>query len=486
MVVLEDEQYGPKEAEWDMDEEEKFILDSEGFRALEERLRAIAVTSVRTKNLFLFYLGICAFALMTSATITDFQLLSGAAKIPLPIIKVEVRPLTLFVAGPFLVLGSYFYFLMYLTHLRRMVRNLKEAHPTIEEWRLYPWVFNMRNLFARLVAFTSEYPLPAAVVGALWYRSLVLHNVPLSTILGTMTLLALSHFSLLLFNMGQRPVAPKIAGGVLFGLFVASAALVGWHMPYLMDESIVFEKAFDPETFYQGILFRPANLALISAEKAGFIDTYLIGANLTGASLPGTKFLGANMKGARLLAANLQEADFSRVPGKRPTDLSEADLTDANLRGANFREALLKKSVLRGVDLTGADLRWVNLSGANLQEAKLPGTNLLGANLQGADLRGANLEGAYMSGIDLRRADLGRAVLKGADLRWADLGQAVLRRANLEEANLRESILLGTDMEGALQVDWKNLEGALMDDDTIQPDGTKGPVKKSTAAKPKS
>lgn len=473
---MEEELYGPKDAEWDIDEEEKFLLDSEVGRHLEERLRAIAVTSVRTKNLFMFYLGICAFALMTATTITDFQLLSGAAKIPLPIIKVEIRPTPLFVSGPFLVIGSYFYFLMYLTHLRRMVKNLIKVYPDIEDWRLYPWVFNMRNWFARTIAFTTEYPLPAAVVGALWYRSLVLHNVHLSSVLAALTVFAMSHFAILLFKVSRWTVAPRVAGWILFALFGSSAIWVGWNMPYLMDESVVLTRGLQEGRFYHGLLFRAANMPLISAEKAGFIDTYLIGANLTGASLPGTKFLGANLKGAQLLAANLEGADFSRVPGKRPTDLTDANLTDANLRRANLREAVAKTAMLRGVDLIDADLRWANLSGANLQEAKLQGAKLKGTNLQGADLRGTVLEGAEMTGADLRKADLSRAVLKGADLRWADLGQATFRRADLEGADFRESILIGADLEGSLNADPTKFEGALMDDDTIQPDGSRGSV----------
>lgn len=479
--MVEDEQFGPKEAEWEMSEEEKFLLESGDAtgRVLEERLRAIAVTSVRTKNLFLFYLGICVFALLTAATITDFQLLSGSAKIPLPIIKVEVRPLTLFVAGPFLVLGSYFYFLMYLNHLRRMVQNLKNAHPDTEEWRLYPWVFNMQNWFARIVAFGAEYPLPGAVIAALWYRSLVLHNVPLSSILGAMMLLGFSHFSILLFRLSHKVVhrrAPQVAGWVIMLTFFVSAGLLGWYMPILMDERTTVDALEKPNASYRGLFFRPADLALISQEKAGFIDTYLVGANLTGANLPGTKFLGANMRKARLLAANLAGTDFSRVPGKRPTDLSKADLTDANLRGANMREAILKETILRGSNMRGADLKWANLAEANLQEAKLGGAQLQGANMQGADLRGAVLEGAIMTGANLQGASLDRADLKGADLRWTDLSKAALRRADLKGANFRESVLIGTDLEGAINVEKVRFEGALMDESTIQPDGSMGPV----------
>jgi uncharacterized protein YjbI with pentapeptide repeats len=422
---------------------------------------------------------------MTAATITDFQLLSGAAKIPLPIIKVEIRPTTLFVAGPFLIIGSYYYFLMYLTHLRRMVKNLITTHPQIEDWRLYPWVFNMRNWFARTVAFIAEYPLPAAVVGALWYRSLVLHNVMLSSVLSAMTLLALVHFSVLFFKISRWTIAPRVAGWGLVALFFAAAGLVGWNMPLLMDENAILKKSTESQSFYQGLLFREANLALISADKAGFIDTYLTGANLTGASMPETKFLGANMRGARLLAANLEGSDFSRVPGKRPTDLSKANLTDANLSRSNLREAILKETMLRGVDLTGADLRWANLAGANLQEAKLQGAKLQGTNLEGADLRGTDLEGALMTGTDLRKADLERAILKDADLRWADLGQAIFRRADLQGANLKESIMLGTDFEGALNTDPAFFEGALMDDKTVHPDGTRGPILTTPSKKPK-
>lgn len=464
--MVEEEQFGPKEVEWDIDEEEKFFIDSsQDIRILDDRLRAIAVTSVRTKNLFLIYVGICVFAILTAATITDFQLLSGAAKIPLPIIKVEVRPLMLFYTGPFLVLGSYLYFLMYLAHLRRMVTNLNRLHPETEDWRIYPWVFNMRNWFARAVSFLVEFILPACVVWALWYRSLVLHDIGLSAVLAAMTILSLSHFTKFLFRMVHFTIPARIVGLLILGLLLLAAGVVSWRMPFLMDDGAVIGAVREPQAAFQGILFHPAKLALISSEKAGFIDTYLVGADFTGSKLPGAKFLGANMRGAKLIAANFEGSDFSRVPGKRPTDLSYANLTDANLKGANLRETILQGTILQGANLEGADLSWANLSGAILKEARLSGAQFHGSNLENTDLRGSDLEGAVMSGSDLRKASLDGANMANADLRWADLGEASLARANLEGANFHMAILIGTD-----------LQGTLMDSTTIKPDGTEGPI----------
>ncbi len=86
---------------------------------------------------------------------------------------------------------------------------------------------------------------------------------------------------------------------------------------------------------------------------------------------------------------------------------------------------------------------------AQLRQANLSGSDLSGLDLMGSYLTCADLSGANLSGTDLTNVDLIYANLSGADLTGATLSSATLRGAILD-ANT-------------------NLDGVIIDDNTIAP-----------------
>lgn len=139
-----------------------------------------------------------------------------------------------------------------------------------------------------------------------------------------------------------------------------------------------------------------------------------------------------------------------RRPAGGALALDRALLHDVRLRFTNLAEVDLHFANLDGAHLFGADLTKTDLSGVTFREAVL-----VDATLYQADLRDAVLTGAYASNGDFRATDLSRADLRHAHLDHSRLNQADLRGANLTNADLAHA----------------NLNGAVVDDDTVWPDG---------------
>lgn len=161
-----------------------------------------------------------------------------------------------------------------------------------------------------------------------------------------------------------------------------------------------------------------------------------------------------------------QEWLLSQSSGER-ADLSYVDLHDRDMSNIDLCGALM----------IGTDLNKTSLFRSNLSKSDLTGANLLMAILSQANLSRTNLRMASMFGAHLTKAYLCNANLEGSDLRRADLMEADLKEANLNEAKLSEANLMGANLQGA-KVDIEELGKAITDEDTILPDGSRGPVKK--------
>lgn len=145
------------------------------------------------------------------------------------------------------------------------------------------------------------------------------------------------------------------------------------------------------------------------------------------------------------------------------TDLHRGDFTGVDLRGASLRETRLEQAKFCHPlktrsricsNFEGADLTEANLQGVDFESANLQGAQLALVKLEGAVFRNAELEGANLTSASLRGADLSLANLKGAKLSYAKL-----QSANLTEAELQEADLLEADLQGARLQD-AQLEGA--------------------------
>ena len=129
-------------------------------------------------------------------------------------------------------------------------------------------------------------------------------------------------------------------------------------------------------------------------------------------------------------------------------------------------QRLLEKNACPGCDLTGVDLSRRPLQYADLRAANLTGVRLVQANLHQANLAGARLVAAQLTGVDLSFANL-----SGADFRRAFLrGDVYLIGFYDERPDLRGADLRGANFSSALFYKVR-LEGAIIDDATIMPNG---------------
>ena len=136
---------------------------------------------------------------------------------------------------------------------------------------------------------------------------------------------------------------------------------------------------------------------------------------------------------------------------------------------------LLEKNACPGCDLTGADLSRRVLQHADLRAANLTGVRLVQANLHQANLAGARLVAAQLTGVDLTFANL-----RGADFRRAFLrGEGYLIGFHDERPDLRGADLRGANFSSALFYNVR-LEGAIIDDATIMPNGFPKPQQVSS------
>jgi uncharacterized protein YjbI with pentapeptide repeats len=102
--------------------------------------------------------------------------------------------------------------------------------------------------------------------------------------------------------------------------------------------------------------------------------------------------------GASCPGCNLFQADFAR------TELRGKSFAGARLRQADLSAAIMNRSNFAGADLRDVEAYGALFTGANLAGANLAGASFVGTYLQGANLKGANLEGANFSGAEMDRA----------------------------------------------------------------------------------
>ncbi|RZL95629.1 MAG: DUF2169 domain-containing protein [Variovorax sp.] len=165
------------------------------------------------------------------------------------------------------------------------------------------------------------------------------------------------------------------------------------------------------------------------AQKAGFRDWDLSGANLAGLDLQGADLAGALMEGV--------------------------NLTGANLAGANLQDAVLAHATLQSTHCAGADLRNANLGGAHIEKSDLDRANLAGAIFSGATLvevswRSARLDGVRLDGASTRALDCtGATASEMLTFYKLDLSGCVFAGAHFSGCTFLECKLEGADFSEA-------------------------------------
>lgn len=91
-------------------------------------------------------------------------------------------------------------------------------------------------------------------------------------------------------------------------------------------------------------------------------------------------------------------------------DLEGRTLKGLNLSGARLRQANLSAGVFNRASFAGGDLRDIEASASVFSSSSFAGANLTNASFVGTYLQGANFRGATLRGVNFSGAEMDRAV----------------------------------------------------------------------------
>jgi uncharacterized protein YjbI with pentapeptide repeats len=432
-----------------------------------EGLGQVAKVAEFAQRLFLLVLLQSVYALLTIVSTKDAQLLTNGSSLVLPGVPTPVPTVAFYLIGPFVLLGFYAYFHLYLQAMWEACVELPAVFPDgrLLDEAAYPWLLTRLvrvrlgrwrgtdtplGQLRRVIATLAAWGLVPLLMFSFWWSYLprhdwggtLLHLVLLTVacwaglwLLTTATAtLSGKRVALGLLPSRVRPgsiprwtwqALPAVpAATLVISLFaigrfpVASAGLEPWATADFRDEAV--------STLPPGWTAEDKQLDLVK-----------------GAELPGRDLRHLRASRAVLARANLQKANLQKA------DLNEADLRGANLSGADLTNAVLSGAKLQGADLTQADLTNANLLGALLDQAHLVGAKLPRCQLTDATLIGAQLQSGNLADTQLQRANLTKAELNQANLRKASLEGAKLDNAKLIKADLQAAVLKGASLAGA-------------------------------------
>ncbi len=275
----------------------------------------------------------------------------------------------------------------------------------------------------------------------------------------------------------------------------------------LMGEKTVLSKSD-----FSGTQLRQAHLRASVGAKAIFCDADLSRTDLTDSVFPGADFRGANLQGVSFVNAVLNGSDFSNatVTG---ADFTGAYLLDAKgirtdqhttfiaarivvpkpeQSGNPIQTVLINRFGNTGIGGTDNEITAVPVSVDDVIDGRLfaskrlaglyalrlsaAGTDFTKAELIGSifeelsapasTFRAARLSGATIVQSTLREADLAHAWMPGAIIEDVDLSGA-----NLEKANMCGAVLSGVNLRNAVGIPSANVEGIIIGDGCILPQG---------------
>lgn len=484
-------------------------------------------------------LGFLAFAGVTLLGVEDKDFFAYGVETELPLIGVSIPTSSFFWTAPILATALYLHLHLYLLKLWKIVSSLPDridGEPLGN--RLWPWLVTDWALARRgdqgapLPLRTIQWLLTVGLVwlaGPLvllgfWWRSMVKHDLLLTSALGLLLVLALYVGGTGWVFAKKRPARVKEtdadgrrpergvvvrirrAGAALWRLIRvvwirltdavlrwltriewirrSSAALsrpipvgwirgtgaalwwlirVGWLPPWV-KRAVVFVLMALPVLWISvertWLGTRPLNPREERSLRFEDVWQRVVHAVRIHRAIAGLTNAQLSVKPDDWLDRDIARVDFVRGL-PAGTELEGEAKEKFETEWQRRREEYL--SHINAPDLKGADLRGAVMHGAFLVRADLSVANLEGARLSFAHLEGADLSRAY-----LRRAELWEAHLEGADLRFAHLERANLENAHLEGANLwdthlERANLAHADLEGASLYN-AHLEGAFLND----------------------
>jgi uncharacterized protein YjbI with pentapeptide repeats len=203
-------------------------------------------------------------------------------------------------------------------------------------------------------------------------------------------------------------------------------------------------------------------------------NVFLINADLRSANLHGANLSGADLRGATLQNANVSKANLFKA------NLQKVYLEKADLSSAYLRKADLKGAFIRQTNLSGSSFAYADLSTADLYEADLRESDLNNAELRNVNLQGACLAKAHFNESNLQGANLHNAILEETNFQGSNLSNVNLRNAIIQNTDFFETIFQETDLRGvnlitAINLTKKQIESAIIDNETQLPTYLKKP-----------
>jgi uncharacterized protein YjbI with pentapeptide repeats len=497
-----------------MDENTRAALDVEAPVNPYSLLDALNAASARTATLWLIFLALMAYLMVTVAGITHRDLFLNAGVV-LPLLQARIDLSRFFLAAPALLALLHLGLVAQFVLLARKALEFNAALRLLEstDLRTHPLRLELDSFFfvqavagperSRLlsgflnaIGWITLLGLPLLLLLYLQAAFLPFHDAAITTMqraimLADIALVALIGVFLLRTEASYLGAFLRLGlnnpGSLVFGLIIlAGAAFVSLFMvagPGAPARDDGASAAAAPDGALFGIF--PRSLVLADADLGVGGDAESAGrsvslrgrdlrfarldrvdlrrADLTGANLDGASLAGADLRGARLRCAENgapQPSDDRRkaqCASARGADFSGARLADASLAGADLRGAKFDDASLERADLSRSLISGARFERAGLQRADLSAV----ASERGASFVLANLQGANLAGARLQMADFSGASLPGVNLSLAYLAGAVLREADLEGADLQSARLYGADLRGA-KLQAADLAGALV------------------------
>lgn len=463
-----------------------------------EGLRLVEDTAKNLQTTQFTLLTACLYSWLTIITTTHARLLTNTTTSPLPLIGVQIAIVGFYYAAPFLLLGFYYYFHLYLQRLWEMLADLPATFPNGRPLDEKSYPRPLSGFVRSAVPFLQQRRLPFSTLPAFGVVLLAWGAVPITLFAFFWTYLPRRDWGGLVYLVvfvtvswvwaatsltravqtlrGNKPDLSSWAQGFIVTVSGLGALLVLTlfmnkllNEPYKMqnrpgEDCLSFEYSWKEwQNVVKHVLLCPVvadfTRSDVSVKPANWqpqADNKKLETGTNESIKEQLKQFEKNLKRelGEVKGAPLRGRDLRYVRAPQAF-LVNADLHDANLQNANLQAADLRRAALTAAQLPGAHLSWVLLDGADLRGAKLPGAWLQSASLNGAKLSRFTSCGEYclaavdLQGADLRNASLWGADLKGANLQKATLAEAALVAADLQGADLQEADLQSADLTNA-------------------------------------
>ncbi len=477
----------------------------------------IADSAIRSRNLYIFFGGVCLFFLLAGLSTPEEAFLDLSNNgIEIPFAGIQLPYIFFYTTAPLLLLIVQGHLYLNLAKHQQKRKNAMEQD-NFDSELMTPFIFNfadkapkhndIRSLLFRILNYCVLSVLPILTFAILLFR--ITDYQDMTLILWYTITLVVSAIFVVSFIPGWSKSLRNVCCIAIFSVVVMCIYIIIYsnysqivnsdYAEYCGEQHILYTipgaKVLTPGKISIPFYHKDSNeysytnyagRSFVCADftEADFKNQNFVGANFSKAQLNRIQLQGANLRDAELQDANLEEAN-----------LQGANLWNANLQGANLKKANLQRAILYFANLQNvilmssemqeAQLYFANLQGANLEKADLEESELYHANLQGANLRnakmreaklrGANLQGAYLHVAKMQESELEYANLQGAELEDAELQGAKLNHANLQGANLvgarlQRAQLRNAQLQGA-NLSFVKFKGASCKEEEVKNNG---------------